>query len=67
MSQEVVVPPVSDCWCGAKARVIDWDYRSMYRVWCDNNHTLTAECGTVNRAAHRWNNRVEEKKNANQK
>lgn len=61
--QKVKILQISDCWCGAKARIIDWDFRGMYRVMCDNNHTLTKECGTVNRAVHRWNNRVNEAKN----
>ena len=59
MSQPIFTPPVSKCFCGAHARVIDWDSREMYRVMCDKNHVLSNECGTINRAVHRWNNRVE--------
>ena len=62
---KVIVPEIEDCWCGAKATVLDWDFRGMYRVWCDNNHTLTKECGTINRAIHRWNNRVKTIKETN--
>lgn len=48
-----ITPPTRNCWCGAKAHVIDWDYKMMYRVMCDNNHTLTKECGTKHRAIYR--------------
>ena len=63
MKQKIIIPPVSDCWCGAEAHVTDWDFKMMYRVMCDKNHVLTKECITVNRAVHRWNNRVKEKLN----
>lgn len=56
--QKVHIPQIEDCWCGAKATVIDWDFRGMYKVMCSNNHSLTKECITVNRAVCRWNNRV---------
>lgn len=58
MAQTVQLPIIKDCWCGAKAICLDWDYRMAYKVICDNNHTLTKECGTKNRAIHRWNNKV---------
>ena len=56
MKQVVKVPKIKDCAiCGAKALPIDWDYRDRWQVVCDNNHTSTKECNTVNRAVHRWN------------
>jgi len=60
--QKVVVPEILDCWCGAKARPVDWDFRGMWLVMCDKNHYLTKECSTINRAVHRWNARVTLKK-----
>ena len=60
--QRVVVPEILDCWCGEKACPIDWNFRGMWQVMCKNNHTLTKECSTKNRAIHRWNARVLEKK-----
>ena len=58
MKQTIKQPEILACAiCGAKGIVIDWDFKSMYRVFCDNNHTATKECGTVNRAIHRWNNK----------
>ena len=54
--QTVRIPEILDCYCGAKARVVDWDYRMLYRVMCDNNHSLRGENITVNRAIHKWNN-----------
>ncbi|MNL86306.1 hypothetical protein D3C87_2149650 [compost metagenome] len=60
--QKDAVPDVEDCFCGAKARVVDWSFIGMYRVMCDNNHVLTKECATVNRAVHRWNKRVNDLK-----
>ncbi len=55
--QRVFTPPIADCAiCGAKAMCIDWHFRGMWRVMCDNNHTATRECGTTHRAICRWNN-----------
>ena len=62
MTQKIFTPLINKCYCGANAKIIDWDFRNMYKVYCDNNHTLTKECGTINRAIHRWNNRVEKVK-----
>lgn len=59
--QKVYTPPIYNCWCGAAARLVDWDFRDCWRVMCDNNHTLTKECGTTNRAVWRWNNRMANK------
>jgi hypothetical protein len=57
MKQQIKIPEIQNCAvCGEKARVIDWDYKMMYRVYCNNNHTATKECATINRAIHRWNN-----------
>jgi hypothetical protein len=63
MTQKIKIPEISKCWCGETAELIDWDFKMMYRVLCKNNHTLTKECITPNRAIHRWNNRVKEKLN----
>lgn len=65
MKQKIVIPKVSDCWCGAEERPIDWDFRGMWRVMCENNHYLTKECSTINRAICRWNTRVALKKENN--
>lgn len=65
--QELKTPPISDCWCGAKAKLIDWDFRDQWRVMCDKNHTLTKECGTTHRATCLWNNRVIKKLNDNKR
>lgn len=51
--QTVRIPEILDCYCGAKAHVVDWDYRMLYRVMCDNNHILRGENITVNRAIHK--------------
>lgn len=56
MRQKVKTPDIATCAiCGAKATALDWDYRDMWRVMCDNNHTATKECGTKHRAVCRWN------------
>ena len=58
MTQTIYTPPILDCWCGAKALVLDEDFNMQYRVMCNNNHILTKQCNTVNRAVWRWNNKV---------
>lgn len=58
--QKVITPPVLNCSiCGSPARVIDWDYNMLYKVYCDKNHTTNAGkgCITVNRSVHKWNNK----------
>jgi hypothetical protein len=58
MAQKIKTPPITPCArCGAKAKCIeDWDFRDMWKVICDNNHTSTKDCGTKHRAICRWNN-----------
>lgn len=57
MKQKVHTPAIANCArCNAKGKVLDWDFRDMWRVYCDNGHTSTKECGTVHRAICRWNN-----------
>lgn len=58
MKQIPKTPAILNCWCGAPARVIDWNDAFMYQVMCDVNHTLTKECASAHRAICRWNNRV---------
>ncbi len=59
MKQQVIIPEVRNCFCGSKARTIDWDFRGQWVVMCDQkNHTMTRQCATRNRAIHRWNERV---------
>ena len=58
MSQLVKLPTITKCHCGATARVIDWNYNLMYKVYCDNNHSLPGKNITVNRAIHKWNNAI---------
>lgn len=60
MKQTPVTPQISDCFCGSKAKAIDWDFKDMWQVMCDKNHTLTKECGTRHRATCLWNNRIAE-------
>ena len=62
-NQKPITPKIKNCTCGASARPIDWDFRDRWRVICDNNHTLTEECGTVHRAICLWNNRIEKSNN----
>lgn len=62
MRQVPKTPPVADCFCGARAKLIDWDFRDAWRVMCDKNHTLTGEFVTRHRAICRWNNEVEKRK-----
>lgn len=57
MPQKIHTPDIKVCAiCGAKAIIIDWDYDCNYRVYCDNNHTATKNCGSVHRAICKWNN-----------
>ena len=57
MAQQIKTPPIVPCArCGAEAKCIDWDFRDMWKVMCDNNHTSTKECSTRHRAICRWNN-----------
>ena len=60
MSQKIKIPEIKNCHCGATARIMTnpFSYDLEYRVECVNNHHLTKFCGTINRAIHRWNNRV---------
>jgi hypothetical protein len=57
--QPIFTPAISKCFCGADTKIIDWESRGMYRVMCVRNHILTKECATINRAVHRWNQRVQ--------
>ena len=59
--QKPVTPEVVDCYCGAKAKLIDWDFNDMWQVMCDNNHTLSKQCGSKHKATILWNKRVEAK------
>jgi ssDNA-binding Zn-finger/Zn-ribbon topoisomerase 1 len=55
--QPVFTPEILPCAkCGAKARLIDWDFKGHWRVMCDNNHAMKGENITQNRAVHKWNN-----------
>jgi hypothetical protein len=57
MAQQIKTPPIVPCArCGAEAKCIDWNFRDMWKVMCDNNHTSTKECSTRHRAICRWNN-----------
>ena len=57
MSQPIFTPEISNCSCGAKAHLIDWDFNDVWKVWCDNNHRLRGQGNiTRNRAVHKWNN-----------
>ena len=58
MKQTPITPAILNCWCGAKAIVIDWNDSFFWQVMCDNNHTMTKECGTSHRAICRWNNHI---------
>ena len=59
MAQIVKTPNVLPCWCGARAEAFQsMEHQFLYQVMCDNNHTLSKECGTVNRAVCLWNNRL---------
>jgi hypothetical protein len=56
-SQPLFTPAILPCAkCGAKARLIDWDFKGHWRVMCDNNHAMKGENITQNRAVHKWNN-----------
>jgi hypothetical protein len=61
MKQKITTPEILNCYCGAKAHPIDWEYKDMWKVYCDNNHTLTKECGSIHRAICLWNNRIKER------
>jgi len=61
MKQKVITPPISTCFCGSKAKVVDWNWNERYLVMCDNNHTLSKECGSHHKAICLWNNRVAQK------
>ena len=62
MKQPIFTPEILPCKiCGAKAEVLDWEFRMRYRVMCDNNHMIGGECNTVHRAVCRWNNKQIEK------
>lgn len=55
--QVATTPAIAKCArCGANATCIDWNYRDLWCVMCDKNHTSTRECGTIHRAICRWNN-----------
>jgi hypothetical protein len=57
MAQKIVTPEIVKCAkCGADATCLDWDFNDQWKVYCDNNHTATRECGTRHRAICRWNN-----------
>jgi len=58
--QPIITPEISQCYCGAKAKILTWDVYGEYeyQVKCENKHTLTKYCGTKHRAICRWNNRV---------
>ena len=57
MDQKIVTPEIAKCAkCGANAKCLDWDFNDQWKVYCDNNHTATRECGTRHRAICRWNN-----------
>jgi hypothetical protein len=57
MAQQIKTPPIASCArCGAKAMCIDWNFDGKHRVWCDNNHVSTKECGSRHRAICLWNN-----------
>lgn len=60
MKQKLIIPEITRCYCGSDAKIITWDIYGeyVYKVMCENNHTLSKYCGTRNRAIHRWNNRV---------
>ena len=58
LKQPIYTPPIADCYCSAKAKLIDWNFCGQRRVMCDNNHTLTGEFITQNRAVHKWNNKI---------
>jgi hypothetical protein len=58
MKQKLITPPIMDCICMSKARLIDWEFRDRWRVMCDKNHTFTGEFNTRHRAVCRWNNEV---------
>lgn len=59
MRQPIFTPEIKDCWCGEKARVIDWNFDGQYQVMCDKNHILTGKYIYVNRAVCKWNNALE--------
>ena len=55
MNQKIITPPILNCArYGATAKALSWNFN--YKVYCDNNHTSTQECGSRHRAICRWNN-----------
>ena len=60
MTQQIKIPDIENCFCGANAKIQTWDIYGeyIYQVVCENKHTLSKYCGSRNRAIHRWNNRV---------
>lgn len=58
--QKVVTPKIKECpICGAEAKALSWNFDFNYQVMCDNNHTLTKECGSRHRAVCKWNNKAD--------
>lgn len=56
--QPIFTPQIKNCAkCGSTARLIDWDFRSAWRVMCEHGHVCTGEFLTKNRAVWRWNNK----------
>ena len=60
MKQKIHTPDIKKCNCGASAKIMTnpFSYDFEYRVECEKGHYLTKFCGTINRAVHRWNNRL---------
>lgn len=57
--QKIITPKISNCYCGANAKIQTWDdYDVIYQVVCENRHTLSKFCITPHRAICKWNNRV---------
>lgn len=57
MKQPIFTPKILPCArCGAEAKLVDWDFRDLWRVMCSNNHQTKGENITQNRAVHKWNN-----------
>ena len=60
MKQKIKIPNIKICYCGleGKIRTDERGHDLIFRVMCDNGHFVSKYCGTVNRAIHRWNNRI---------
>lgn len=54
--QKPNIPAIEPCVrCGSNAKLLDWDFRDCWAVYCDNCGSINAECNNQHRAVSRWN------------